>query len=61
MAVLAVSSDLEEVVQLADRVLVMRRGLLVAALAGRDMSEHAILSAASAAEGDRQATPAAAS
>jgi rhamnose transport system ATP-binding protein len=57
MAVLAVSSDLEEVVQLADRVLVMRRGRLVAALAGRDMSEQAILSAASVAEDDRHATP----
>jgi rhamnose transport system ATP-binding protein len=57
IAVLAVSSDLEEVVQLADRVLVMRRGRLVAALAGRDMSEHAILSAASIAESDRLAAP----
>jgi ABC-type sugar transport system ATPase subunit len=58
MAVLAVSSDLEEVVQLADRVLVMRRGRLVAALAGQEMSEHAILSAASIAESDRRTTPA---
>ena len=61
MAVLAVSSDLEEVVQLADRVLVMRRGRLVAELAGRDMNEHAILLAASAAEGDRRTTSAAGS
>jgi rhamnose transport system ATP-binding protein len=61
MAVLAVSSDLEEVVQLADRVLVMRRGRLVAALAGEDMSEQAILLAASVAEDDRHATSGAAS
>jgi hypothetical protein len=31
---------------------------MVAALAGRDMSEHAILSAASLAESDRLAAPA---
>jgi len=50
LAVLAVSSDIEEVVQLADRVLVMRRGRLAAELAGSEMTERAILAAASGAE-----------
>ena len=50
LAVLAVSSDLEEVVQLADRVLVMRRGRLAASLSAEQVSEHAILAAASAPE-----------
>jgi rhamnose transport system ATP-binding protein len=47
LAILAVSSDLEEVVDLADRVLVMRRGSLVASLARQDVSEQSILAAAS--------------
>ena len=36
--------------QLADRVLVMRRGRLAAELAGSEMTERAILAAASGAE-----------
>jgi ABC-type sugar transport system ATPase subunit len=45
-AVLLISSELEEVLGLAHRVLVMRRGRVVAQLAGEEMTESAILAAA---------------
>jgi simple sugar transport system ATP-binding protein/ribose transport system ATP-binding protein len=46
LGVLLISSELEEVLGLAHRVLVMRRGRIVAELAGEAMSEGAILAAA---------------
>ena len=46
MAVLLISSDVEEIIGLAHRVLVMRAGRIVAELAGDDITEAAILGAA---------------
>ena len=46
MAVLLISNEVEEILGLAHRVLVMRAGRLVAELAGADMTEEAIVSAA---------------
>jgi simple sugar transport system ATP-binding protein/ribose transport system ATP-binding protein len=46
LGVLLVSSELEELLGLAHRVLVMRRGRIVAELAGDAMQEGAILKAA---------------
>jgi simple sugar transport system ATP-binding protein/ribose transport system ATP-binding protein len=46
MAVLVVSSEIEEVIGLADRVLVVARGRVVAELAGADITEEAIAEAA---------------
>ena len=46
LGVLLISSELEEMLGLAHRVLVMRRGRIVAELAGDDMTEAAILAAA---------------
>jgi rhamnose transport system ATP-binding protein len=48
--VIVISSELEEVLGLAHRILVMRRGRIVAHLAGDDMTENAILRAAFADE-----------
>jgi simple sugar transport system ATP-binding protein/ribose transport system ATP-binding protein len=45
-AVLLVSSELDEVVGLAHRVLVMRSGRIAARLAGADVTERTILDAA---------------
>jgi simple sugar transport system ATP-binding protein/ribose transport system ATP-binding protein len=45
-AVLLISSEMEEVLGLAQRVLVMRRGRVVRELSGEQMSESAILAAA---------------
>jgi ABC-type sugar transport system ATPase subunit len=45
-----ISSELEEVIGLSHRVLVMRRGRIVAELAGEQMNEGAILAAAFADE-----------
>ncbi len=50
MAVLVVSSDLEEVLGLADRVLVMREGHMVAELSGAQATERAVMTAASIAQ-----------
>ena len=49
-SVLITSSDPEETLSLADRVLVLRRGRIVAELAPRDLSEQRILSVAHGAE-----------
>jgi ABC-type sugar transport system ATPase subunit len=46
MAVVLISSELEELLGLAHRVLVMRSGRLVAELEGDAMTEAAILAAA---------------
>lgn len=46
LGVLVVSSDLEEVLGLADRVLVMREGRLVAELTGEEATERAVMTAA---------------
>jgi simple sugar transport system ATP-binding protein/ribose transport system ATP-binding protein len=46
LGVLLISSDVEEILGLAHRVLVMRLGELTAELAGQDITEAAILSAA---------------
>jgi rhamnose transport system ATP-binding protein len=46
MAVLLISSDVEEILGLAHRVLVMRQGRLAAELAGEQLTEAAILAAA---------------
>jgi ABC-type sugar transport system ATPase subunit len=46
MGVLFVSSELEELLGLAHRVLVMRQGAIVAELAGEAMTESAVLAAA---------------
>ena len=46
LGVLLISSELEEVLGLSHRVLVMRRGRVVAQLEGEAMTEHAILAAA---------------
>jgi ABC-type sugar transport system ATPase subunit len=48
--VILISSELEEVLGLAHRILVMRRGRIVASLSGEDMNENAILRAAFADE-----------
>jgi ABC-type sugar transport system ATPase subunit len=44
--VLLISSDVEEILGLAHRVLVMRRGKITAELSGGDLTEAAILGAA---------------
>jgi rhamnose transport system ATP-binding protein len=46
MAILLISNELEEILGLTHRVLVMRAGRLVAELSGQDMTEEAIVSAA---------------
>jgi simple sugar transport system ATP-binding protein/ribose transport system ATP-binding protein len=46
MAILLISNEVEEILGLAHRVLVMRGGRLVAELAGPDMTEEAIVNAA---------------
>jgi simple sugar transport system ATP-binding protein/ribose transport system ATP-binding protein len=46
LAILLISNELEEILGLAHRVLVMRGGRLVAELSGPDMTEEAIVSAA---------------
>jgi rhamnose transport system ATP-binding protein len=46
MGVLFVSSELEELLGLAHRILVMRQGTIVAELAGEEMTESAVLAAA---------------
>ena len=46
MAIIVISSELEEVLGLAHRVVVMRRGRIVAELTGAEMCEQAVLAAA---------------
>lgn len=46
MGIIVISSELEEVLGLAHRVLVMRHGRISAELAGQDISEEAVLEAA---------------
>ena len=44
--IIVISSELEEVLGLAHRVLVMRHGRIIAELTGQDMNEQAVLAAA---------------
>jgi ABC-type sugar transport system ATPase subunit len=46
MAILLISNEVEEILGLAHRVLVMRAGRLVAELSGPDMTEESIVGAA---------------
>ena len=46
MAVILISNEVEEILGLAHRVLVMRSGRIVAELSGADMTEEAIVGAA---------------
>lgn len=46
LAILIISSEIDEVVGLADRVLVMRQGLIVKELTGENVDESAVLAAA---------------
>jgi len=46
MGIIVISSELEEVLGLAHRVLVMRHGRFIAELTGEDMNEQAVLAAA---------------
>ena len=46
LAILLISSELDEVVGLADRVLVMRQGMIVKELRGADISENEVIAAA---------------
>jgi simple sugar transport system ATP-binding protein/ribose transport system ATP-binding protein len=57
MAVLLISSEHEEVLGLAHRVLVMRGGRIVAELGRQEMSEEAVLRAAFAAEATAEGSP----
>jgi ABC-type sugar transport system ATPase subunit len=50
MAVLLISSEMEEVLGLAHRVLVMRGGEIVARLEGSELNEETVMSAAFAME-----------
>ncbi|WP_027346139.1 sugar ABC transporter ATP-binding protein [Hamadaea tsunoensis] len=52
LAVVLISSDLEELVEGADRVVVLRAGAVVGELAGDDVSEHAIMATLAAHEGE---------
>lgn len=54
MGVLLISSDVEEVLGLAHRVLVMRGGKVAAELAGDDITEASVLGAAFGADNSRQ-------
>jgi len=57
VAVLVVSSELPEVLTLADRVLVMREGRLVAAMPREEASEEAIVAAGTGQPGRSQSAP----
>jgi simple sugar transport system ATP-binding protein/ribose transport system ATP-binding protein len=46
MGIIVISSELEEVLGLAHRVLVMRHGRISAELSGDDMNQQAVLAAA---------------
>jgi ABC-type sugar transport system ATPase subunit len=46
MAVMLISSDLEEILRLSDRVVVLRRGRIAATLSRAEASETAIMRAA---------------
>jgi ABC-type sugar transport system ATPase subunit len=50
LGVILISSELEEILGLSHRVLVMRRGRIVAELAAGEMTESAVLAAAFADE-----------
>ncbi|MEH0934595.1 sugar ABC transporter ATP-binding protein [Micromonospora psammae] len=51
LGVVLISSDLEELVEGAERVVVLRAGAVVGELVGDDVSEHAIMSALATGEG----------
>jgi ribose transport system ATP-binding protein len=52
LAVVLISSDLEELVEGADRVVVLRAGAVVGELAGDDVTEHAIMATLAKGTGD---------
>ena len=54
LAILFVSSDLDEVLQLADRVLVLREGEVVGDLAGAERSEQQIMMLATGASAPQE-------
>ena len=56
MAVLMISSELPEVLGMADRVLVLREGRLTAELTRADADEESIMRAATGRRGDRSVT-----
>ena len=57
MGVVVISSDLEEVLGLAHRVLVMRHGRIITELSGEGINEQAVLAAAFAESTSKGAIP----
>ena len=54
MGVLLISSELEEILGLSHRVLVMRQGEIVAELKGEEVTEEAVMHAAFGTESGRE-------
>jgi ribose transport system ATP-binding protein len=50
MAALVVSPDLEEVVQISDRVIVLRDGMIAAILSGAEKTQERVLAVATGAD-----------
>ena len=58
MAILLISSELEEILGLCHRVVVMHRGRVMAELAGDEITEEAVMRLAFGGDGDRTNGPA---
>ena len=56
IGILLITSELSELLTLADRILVMYRGRIVAELTGGEATKDAVLTAAMGAAGNRRAT-----